>query len=107
MLNYGYWNSLTQLRGQIIAVCQNTTGILVTPWQTTLNCTVDCKILAARLGLWQSTLKFRLLSVAIRSTVERGNVDHFFFFHIILKIDPIIFSQFFLQEKSYEFWYFL
>jgi hypothetical protein len=52
-----------------------TTGI--TPRQTAIKCTADCQALllrwqrkpAARSGLWQSALKFRLLTLAIRSTI--------------------------------------
>ncbi len=40
-------------------------------------------------------------------TVERGNLDRFFTFRIILKIVPVIFLPIFLHKKSYELWYFL
>jgi hypothetical protein len=63
--------SFAKLRGQIPRIA--TTGIA--PWQTALKWTADCQAprsgcqVAVRSSLWQSALKFILLSVAIRATV--------------------------------------
>jgi hypothetical protein len=64
--------SFAKVRGQMPRIA--TTGI--TSWQTALKWTADCQAPrsgcqehAVRSGLWQSALKFRLLTVANRATV--------------------------------------
>jgi hypothetical protein len=61
--------SFAKFRGQMTRIA--TTGI--TSWQTALKWTADCQVprsgCVVKSSLWQSALKFILLSVAIRATV--------------------------------------
>jgi hypothetical protein len=61
--------SFAKFRGQMPRIA--TPGI--TSWQTALKWTADCQAprsgCQVRSGLWQSALKFRLLTVAICATV--------------------------------------